>query len=68
MVGMEKISSNVYAFSKGLRVLRKRVCRSKCASPARRKILFVVEKAFMFLLFTRMAKALMNKMKEARLV
>jgi hypothetical protein len=62
MVGMDKISSNVYASWKGLWVLRKWVCRSKCASLARRKILLVVGKVLMFVLVTRMAKALMNKM------
>jgi hypothetical protein len=68
MVGINKISSNVYASWKGLWVLKKRVCKSKCASLARRKILLVVGKALMFFFVTRMAKALMNKMKEPGLV
>jgi hypothetical protein len=33
--------------------------------PSKKKILLVVGKALMFLLLTWMAKALMNKMKEA---
>jgi hypothetical protein len=56
MVEMDKIFSNVYGSWKELQVLRKRVCRSKCISPTRRKILLAIGKAFMFLLFTRMAK------------
>jgi hypothetical protein len=68
MVRMDKIFSNVYASWKGLQVLRKRVCRSKCVSSAIRKILLIVGKAFMFLLVIRMAKAFRNKMKEVGLV
>jgi hypothetical protein len=45
--------------------LRKKVWRPNYANHAIRKILLGVGKVLMFLLITRMEKALMNNMKEA---